>query len=271
MQFQVALPVGDNPTALALGDVTGDGRLDLATANLGTLNVAGELVGGGKSLLLHSTAVGINFSFDAVITLQNPTGNTYTAISFTSLNNLLGNAPDTFGDLVSTASLGFDAPTVERVLHNGGTGNPFSALPASTNVSPPDANDVLVLGTGDVDGDGAQDVVVGHSLSNSVSVLFGIGNGAFSPEELVSVGESQVALSTADLNQDGILDVIVLGAGNVHLLVGQANGSLLLAESFSVGSAPRAVATGDVNGDGVPDVVVAKASPASLLLFVSEP
>jgi hypothetical protein len=160
---------------------------------------------------------------------------------------------------------------VERVINNGNAVNPFSNNPAETNISPPNPNDTLVLAIGDVDGDGAQDIIIGHTLSNSISVLFGLGNGAFATEVLFSVGESQVGISTGDLNQDGIFDVVVLGTGSVHLLLGQPDRSLVSAETFVVGSAPRAVAVGDINGDSVPDVVVAVASPASLLLFVSDP
>lgn len=43
-----SIPVGDSPQAVATGDLNGDGRVDIATANEGSRNVSLLLNDGGS-------------------------------------------------------------------------------------------------------------------------------------------------------------------------------------------------------------------------------
>ena len=71
--------------------------------------------------------------------------------------------------------------------------------------------------------------------------------------------QSPSAVVMADLNGDGIPDLVVVNSGGNSVLVypGLGNGKFGPAESFPVGTDPVAVAVGDLTGDGMLDLAVA--------------
>ncbi len=74
-----------------------------------------------------------------------------------------------------------------------------------------------------------------------------------------ATGASPDAVAAADLNGDGILDLVAAnGAANtVSVLLGKGDGTFLAHLDFAAGSEPRDVAIGDLNGDGNLDLAVA--------------
>src|SRR5579883_2853117 len=77
----------------------------------------------------------------------------------------------------------------------------------------------------------------------------------------VDAGAGPRAVAVADLNNDGVADLVVANNGNgtVSVLLGNGDGSFKPARPFTAGVQPDAVAVGDFNGDGIPDLVVANA------------
>ena len=67
------------------------------------------------------------------------------------------------------------------------------------------------------------------------------------------------ALTTADFNNDGNLDLAVAnsGANTVSILPGNGNGVFTAKADYATGNAPSAVAVGDFNHDGILDLAVA--------------
>jgi trimeric autotransporter adhesin len=106
----------------------------------------------------------------------------------------------------------------------------------------------------------------GESVSNSVQyTVYAPQQGTFEmlavPGFLVSEGESDAPfIVAADVNGDGLADVIMPGAGTTNpagitVLNGQSNGSLSAPQYISMPTTPDAVAVGDVDGNGTPDIV----------------
>ncbi|MGB6499945.1 MAG: VCBS repeat-containing protein, partial [Thermoplasmata archaeon] len=146
--------------------------------------------------------------------------------------------------------------TVSVLLGNGdGTFQPQQTFPVGVY---PDA-----VAVADLTGDGKPDIITANLGSqndpgDTVSVLRGNGDGTFQPQQTFPVGGSPDAMAVADLNGDGIPDIITASRdGTVSLLLGNGDGTFQPAETFSVGGEPDAVAVADLNGDGKRDIIIA--------------
>jgi len=118
----------------------------------------------------------------------------------------------------------------------------------------------------DLDGDGKMDLAVANYDTDDVSVLWGNGDGTFTPGAStfsVSSGdiESPVAIAIADVNGDGNLDIITANesTSTVTVLLNQGPGTrtFAAAKESPTGTTPEAIAVGDFNGDGKLDLATA--------------
>ncbi|MCZ6835717.1 MAG: VCBS repeat-containing protein, partial [Planctomycetota bacterium] len=73
--------------------------------------------------------------------------------------------------------------------------------------------------TADLNGDGLRDLAVSNFGDNSVSLLWGVEGGGFSPEVRINVGEHPNAVIAADLNGDGHLDLATSNYGSSDVSV----------------------------------------------------
>jgi hypothetical protein len=98
-----------------------------------------------------------------------------------------------------------------------------------------------------------------------IPVLLGIsGDGSHRPlqfrELTIRVGQGPRWVSVADVNQDGIPDILVTNAdgGTVTVLLGDGEGRFREASGspFAAGHLPNDIAIADMNGDGHPDLVI---------------
>jgi hypothetical protein len=116
--------------------------------------------------------------------------------------------------------------------------------------------------TGDFNKDGHIDIAVADYTSNDVSVLLNDGAGNFPntvPYTFTSGGNAQT-IATADVNNDGFLDLIVTNyasPGVVSVLLGKGDGTFVAAAATKFPfNYPGNIALGDLNGDGKLDLVV---------------
>ncbi len=131
------------------------------------------------------------------------------------------------------------------------------------------------IAVGDFNGDGIPDLAVANAGNQGgvVSVLLGVGDGSFQPQQTFGPLPEPIAVAVGDFNGDGIPDLAVADAGagsladTVSVLLGNGDGSFQPPQAFPAGEEPIAVAVGDFNGDGVPDLAVANdAGTVSVLL-----
>jgi FG-GAP-like repeat len=272
---------GQGPVAVAVGDVNGDGNLDLVTADEGgTVGTISVLAGRGDGTLRASEALPVtvrnaasfngvvagDFTGDGIADLAVATWNVnYNGVTLfpslgdgefaagiptASISNVTGMASGDFnGDhKLDLAVAGQDGVTI--LLGNGdGTFAAGSALPAGTSPQ--------WVTVADFNNDHNLDLAVANnSGAVGVSLLLGNGNGTFQSAQSVTTGQANFYVATADLNQDGKADLAVVGSSGVSVVFGNGNGAFGSPASFNAGGGPGGVALSDLNGDGFPDVVV---------------
>jgi hypothetical protein len=125
-------------------------------------------------------------------------------------------------------------------------------------------NSVVVA---DVNGDGKLDLITGNATLAkpnifNYSVLLGNGDGTFQPAITASVPFDPSQLVVADMNGDGIPDLVMTAqsdlsvSGSVIVMLGLGKGRFGHPVSYYAGGAGYYLAVGDVNNDGKLDVVV---------------
>ena len=65
------------------------------------------------------------------------------------------------------------------------------------------------MATGDFNGDGKQDLAVTNTTDNTVSILFGRGDGTFQPAVAYKVGGSPSGVTVGDFTGDGKPDLAI--------------------------------------------------------------
>jgi hypothetical protein len=177
---------GNSPISVAIGDLDGDGNLDLAVAN-NTSNDVSVLQGDG-------TGNFVPFPGSPLATGGNAPGSV-------AIGDLDG---DGNLDLAVTNGL---SDTVS-VLQGDGTGNFTLSTTPSTGDGP------FFVAAGDLNGDNRPDLAVANTVSNEVSVLLGKGDGTFVTSASFVTGNNPRWLALGDLNGDGKADLAVANSSS---------------------------------------------------------
>lgn len=134
------------------------------------------------------------------------------------------------------------------------------------------ASEPKSLVTGDFNGDGIPDLLVGDG-AGAVTEFLGDGTG-----KLISAGEIAhlgpvSAIAVADFNHDGALDLAVSDSHDsvVTVLLGNRNGTFRTVWSFPLPMRGKVfrVFTADFNGDGLPDLAVTNADDESFQVMLN--
>ena len=103
---------------------------------------------------------------------------------------------------------------------------------------------------------GATDLVTINTGSNTLGVLAGLGGGRFANPETILTPYSAQVIRIADLNHDGIPDLVLLGTNRVTILLGDGHGGFQTPVSYDAGFEPSGLTVADINGDGIPDLLI---------------
>ena len=193
---------GINPNEVITADFNGDGKIDLATANIGT-ELARAL--GGVAVLLGNGDGTFNTASKAVTQAFN------TSVAAADFNG------DGKKDLVATGPVCCALGKVSVALANGdGTFQAKQEFGVGNGHTSPNS-----VSSADFDKDGDQDLAVSNG-ANSVSLLWGSGNGSFSqPSQEFPAGSGSIFVVGVDFNADSYVDLAVANqnSNNVSVLL----------------------------------------------------
>jgi hypothetical protein len=239
---------------LAAGDFNGDGRTDLAVA-INQDHTIFEFAPGTAHVPGHSFPVNKPEPGYLKVLFQSPTGVLQAPITFDAgIGPGTMQAVDLNGD--GRAELIINGDRGVTIAQTGANGTFSSALGYAI---PPNAGETV----GDFNGDGKLDL----ATESTHQILLGNGDGTFQGTFFTALGNGASKSVSADLNGDGMPDLVALnrGDGTVSVLLGRGNGAFLAQKVFPVGSGPEDFAAGDLNGDGMLDLVVASNNGVSIL------
>ncbi len=273
------LSVGDNPSGVASGDLNGDGRIDLVTANTlgGTVSILFNL-GRGRFAPQFEFAVG-GFPVSGAVADFDQEGSPDLAVTRQKTDSVAVFVNDGLGNFSGPVSFGvgngpngivtgdIDGDGDIDVLTADPFGNTISVLLNDgsaafllAGVFPTTLMPVQLVLT-DLDGDGDEDVAaIGNSFPITLSVLLNEGGGKLGQASIMYVpGGYGHDIGAGDLDGDGDADIVIVSGLTDEVIVFEnlGDGSLALAAVVRVGSFPVAVTIDDLNGDGTNELSVA--------------
>jgi hypothetical protein len=250
---QKAFPTGQWPQSVAVADLNGDGKLDLIIGNHDDNTI---------SVLLNTTE---------------PGATTPTFAAQQTFVAILASKPDSLADFVSIAIADINADGMPDIIISNSSDDTVAVL---TNTTPPGASIAsfaapVAFPTGvwpssvkaaDVNDDGRADLLTTNLIDSTVSVLInttppGAAIPQFAPRQDFYAALSPTFVTTADVNGDGKVDLIVACADQITVLLNTTGFLRTPAVDFAsglslpAGDSPAGTTAADLNGDGKLDLV----------------
>jgi hypothetical protein len=254
---RVDFTTGSGPSSVAIGDVDGDGKPDLAVAN-----------GNGNTVsVFRNTSTSGSISFASKVDFT--TGDQVTVIA---IGDLDGDAKPEL--VVANIALAEPEHTLIyrlSVFRNTSTSGSITSSSFAAKVDFTTAKSPWGVAIEDFDGDAKPDVAIVCREDNTLSVFHNrstsgsITSSSFAPKVDFATGSFPVDVAIGDLDGDGKPDLAVVNRDGNTVSVFRntttsgsiTSSSFASKEDFSTGSFPLSIAIRDLDGDGGPDLAVA--------------
>jgi len=222
------------PRSVALGDLSGNGHLDIVTGNARADTVSVVLNLGEGNFLAPLEFFSGNYPLSVRIAPLDPG---------MELDIALVNGQDPA-----------DPPTqvsVTTIFGAGdGTLDPESRVGYVTGALP------RSIAVGDINRNGRADMITGHDAGSQVQLYRNQGTGRFNAAVGLAAGSAPAFVQLADLTGDQFPEVLALSRQNrLSVLVNQRNFQFSSPVHFPVGSEPVGFIAADFTGNGVRDLV----------------
>lgn len=242
---------GNVPASVSIGDLDGDGKPDLAVANINSKTI---------SVLLNTSTAGI--------------------ISFaTKMDFATGNLPinlsigDLDGDGKPDLSVANYSDNTLSIFRNTSTAGVISF---ATKMDFATGNNPSSISIGDIDGDGKLDLSVANYGDTTASVLINTSTAGvinFATKKDLVTSNSPANISIGDLDGDGKPDLAVVNAASNTVSIfhnTSTAGVISFATKMEIttGVYPVSVSIGDLDGDGKPDLAVVNSSDNSVSVIL---
>ncbi|MGL1885508.1 MAG: FG-GAP-like repeat-containing protein [Reichenbachiella sp.] len=243
--------IGEEPYSVSIGDLDGDGKSDL---------IVEDFYGNTVSIYRNTSTEAGMISYD-------------TSVDFTT-----GSEPNSvsIGDIDSDGMLDF-------VVTNYGSATISIYRNTSTDIGSISYAEKIDYSTGafpesvsigDLDGDGKSDLVVTNGGSHTISIYRNtsteIGVVRFDTSIDIATGIGAKSVLINDLNDDGMLDLIVIDTAIVSIFRNNTSGvgdiSFATKLDYEIVVA-NSVSVGDLDGDGKPELVVANGIGKTVSVF----